>query len=498
MSAPLVVGVDVGSQGTCAQALEPDGTLVATTRWPHALSYPRAGWAEQERAEWIAALVRVLAELRAVCAGREIAALSFGSQLDGLVACAADGSPLRPALIWCDRRAGDVCASMAVDVEWLRGADRLQPGPGARRPEDRVAGAPRAGGVRRRGGVRAAGRVGGVAGVRRAGRRSLQRVLDGAARSAHAGVGGRGVRGAGRGGRAAAGRAGGALGARAGGAVAVRGDGVVVLDAGGAGLRGRDGGDARGRRGRARRRVRRDGHRRAGLRGRRRARVRRLRRGRAAPARRSRTPGCSRTPAGCPAARTAGSATSWASDASYEELNSLAAQAPAGSDGVVWVPALAGAMAPEWNPNARAGWFGVTAAHGRAHLVRSLLEGNALALRDVLEAIARRGPSAARGRLRRRRRERPPEPGAARERHRPSGLAPGRRRDDLARRGDARGGGRRLVRLGRRGGARDGLAARRAGLPDDELRAVYDELHARHRRVYEALKPLWDAPEVPV
>jgi sugar (pentulose or hexulose) kinase len=38
-----VVGVDVGSQGTCAQALEPDGTLVATTYAPHALSYPRAG-----------------------------------------------------------------------------------------------------------------------------------------------------------------------------------------------------------------------------------------------------------------------------------------------------------------------------------------------------------------------------------------------------------------------------------------------------------------------
>ena len=34
--------------------------------------------------------------------------------------------------------------------------------------------------------------------------------------------------------------------------------------------------------------------------------------------------------------------------------------------------------------------------------------------------------------------------------------------------------------------------------PDDELRGVYDDLHDRHRRVYEALKPLWDTPEVPV
>ena len=91
LSAPLVVGVDVGSQGTCAQALEPDGTLVASTYEPHALSYPHAGWAEQDPGEWTAALVATLARLREATAGREIVALSFGSQLDGLVAAGADG-----------------------------------------------------------------------------------------------------------------------------------------------------------------------------------------------------------------------------------------------------------------------------------------------------------------------------------------------------------------------------------------------------------------------
>jgi xylulokinase len=68
----------------------------------------------------------------------------------------------------------------------------------------------------------------------------------------------------------------------------------------------------------------------------------------------------------------------------YELLNALAECAPPGAGGVCWVPALAGAMAPEWNALARAGWYGMTAAHGRAHLARALLEGNALALRDVI------------------------------------------------------------------------------------------------------------------
>src|SRR3954453_7810529 len=53
----------------------------------------------------------------------------------------------------------------------------------------------------------------------------------------------------------------------------------------------------------------------------------------------------------------------------YELMNELAEGAPAGCDGVVWVPALAGAMAPEWNARARAGWYRVTSPYTRARLV---------------------------------------------------------------------------------------------------------------------------------
>ena len=51
MTAELVVGVDVGSQGTCAQAIAPDGERVATAYVPHTLSYPQPGWAEQDARE---------------------------------------------------------------------------------------------------------------------------------------------------------------------------------------------------------------------------------------------------------------------------------------------------------------------------------------------------------------------------------------------------------------------------------------------------------------
>jgi xylulokinase len=75
----------------------------------------------------------------------------------------------------------------------------------------------------------------------------------------------------------------------------------------------------------------------------------------------------------------------------YELLDEAAAGIPAGSDGVIWVPALAGAMAPEWNADARAAWFGLTASHRHAHLIRAMLEGNAFALNDVLGAMGQAG-----------------------------------------------------------------------------------------------------------
>jgi xylulokinase len=175
----------------------------------------------------------------------------------------------------------------------------------------------------------------------------------------------------------------------------------------------------------------------------------------------------------------------------YELLNALALAAPAGADGVTWVPALSGAMAPEWNAAARAGWFGLTAAHGRAHMARALLEGNALALRDVVDAIRTTGQAltglvcvggGARGDL------------LLQLRADVTGLPVCRTVD---------------VETTARGAAM--LAAAGAGLhpsiadaaramagprsepvqPDPELRALYDGLHARHVQLYAALRPLF-------
>jgi xylulokinase len=52
---------------------------------------------------------------------------------------------------------------------------------------------------------------------------------------------------------------------------------------------------------------------------------------------------------------------------------------------------MGGAMAPRWDADARGGWYGLTPAHGRAHMARALLEGSAHAFRDVVDAIRAAG-----------------------------------------------------------------------------------------------------------
>ena len=57
------------------------------------------------------------------------------------------------------------------------------------------------------------------------------------------------------------------------------------------------------------------------------------------------------------------------------------------SAGCIFVPALSGLGAPHWDPGARGAFIGLTAAVGRAHLVRAVVEAMAFRTRDVVEAM---------------------------------------------------------------------------------------------------------------
>ncbi len=116
MTGPYVIGCDVGSQGTRAVAYAVDGTLIASAVEAYDVSFPRPGWAEQDPRLWTDAVRSTVARVAASVPGgpSAVTALSFGAQLDGMVACDAQGRPLRPAMIWMDRRAEAQAADLAA------------------------------------------------------------------------------------------------------------------------------------------------------------------------------------------------------------------------------------------------------------------------------------------------------------------------------------------------------------------------------------------------
>jgi xylulokinase len=67
---------------------------------------------------------------------------------------------------------------------------------------------------------------------------------------------------------------------------------------------------------------------------------------------------------------------------SFAALLAEAGGAPAGSEGLLFLPYLSGERTPHPDPHARGTFAGLTLRHGRAHLTRSVLEGVAFSMKD--------------------------------------------------------------------------------------------------------------------
>lgn len=70
---------------------------------------------------------------------------------------------------------------------------------------------------------------------------------------------------------------------------------------------------------------------------------------------------------------------------SFEKLTSEAEKIPAGSDGVIFLPYMAGERSPIWNPDAKGVFYGLSFDKTRAHMIRACLEGVAFSLMHNLQ-----------------------------------------------------------------------------------------------------------------
>lgn len=109
MSNQIVIGVDVGTSGTKAIAMNAEGKLLASALKEYPLHSPKPGWAEQDPADWRRATLEALAELASQITPGDVLAIGLTGQMHGSVFLDAENQVLRPALLWCDQRTADQC-----------------------------------------------------------------------------------------------------------------------------------------------------------------------------------------------------------------------------------------------------------------------------------------------------------------------------------------------------------------------------------------------------
>ena len=114
---PRFVGLDVGTTGVKAIAISRAGDVLARAEGGYPLSAPAPGYAEQDPEDWWRASEAALA---AVGADRS-AGIGLSGQMHGLVALDQDDSVIRPAILWNDQRTSAECE----EIERRIGVERL-------------------------------------------------------------------------------------------------------------------------------------------------------------------------------------------------------------------------------------------------------------------------------------------------------------------------------------------------------------------------------------
>jgi xylulokinase len=105
---PVTLGIDLGTSGVKAVALNAEGRVVASTTRAYPLLTPRPGWTEQRPQDWASASLDALRELATTVqvGGWTPLALGLSGQMHGAVFLDRQGEVIRPAPLWNDQRTG--------------------------------------------------------------------------------------------------------------------------------------------------------------------------------------------------------------------------------------------------------------------------------------------------------------------------------------------------------------------------------------------------------
>lgn len=117
----LYVGIDLGTSAVKLLLMDENGSIRKIVSKEYPIYFPQPGWSEQKPEDWYTKSMEGLKELLSDCDKSQVAGISFGGQMHGLVILDEQDKVIRPALLWNDGRTFEECDYLNQVI----GKDRL-------------------------------------------------------------------------------------------------------------------------------------------------------------------------------------------------------------------------------------------------------------------------------------------------------------------------------------------------------------------------------------
>lgn len=105
----LYIGIDLGTSALKLLLMDSQGKIKKIVSREYPIFFPQPGWSEQDPEDWWKQTIDGLQELLVDADREQVAGISFGGQMHGLVILDAEDRVIRPAILWNDGRTQKEC-----------------------------------------------------------------------------------------------------------------------------------------------------------------------------------------------------------------------------------------------------------------------------------------------------------------------------------------------------------------------------------------------------
>ncbi|MBR2283124.1 MAG: xylulokinase [Ruminococcus sp.] len=118
-----IIGVDCGTSGTKTVLFDESGSVIASKTIEYPMYQPKNGYAEQDPADWSAAMINTIKAVLAESgvSKEDVKGIGISGQMHGLVLLDKNNNVLRRSIIWCDQRT----AAEVDEMNRIVGRERL-------------------------------------------------------------------------------------------------------------------------------------------------------------------------------------------------------------------------------------------------------------------------------------------------------------------------------------------------------------------------------------